>query len=135
VTKSLPAFIARTQFGQILERVSKRRERFLVTNNSAATVVILGMEGFLETVMKTPNPLAVLQQQAKRSASSKFTLKESKAEIAAFRREKKQRQAMTCTVVYDTNIVVSVALKPGSTPASPHELRPYPLLGCGVFWV
>jgi hypothetical protein len=36
VTKSLPAFIARTQFGQILERVSGNRERFLVTKKGEA---------------------------------------------------------------------------------------------------
>jgi hypothetical protein len=33
VTRSIPAFIARTQFGQILERVSKEKERILVTKN------------------------------------------------------------------------------------------------------
>jgi hypothetical protein len=31
MTKNIPAFIARTQFGQILERASKNNERFLVT--------------------------------------------------------------------------------------------------------
>jgi hypothetical protein len=31
MTKNVPAFIARTQFGQILERASKNNERFLVT--------------------------------------------------------------------------------------------------------
>ena len=31
MTKNVPAFIARTQFGQILERVSRNGERFVVT--------------------------------------------------------------------------------------------------------
>jgi prevent-host-death family protein len=48
VTKSLPGFIARTQFGQILERVSRNRERLLVTEKGEAKAVILGIEGFLQ---------------------------------------------------------------------------------------
>jgi hypothetical protein len=39
VTKSLPAFIARAQFGQILERVSGNRERFLVTKKGEAKAI------------------------------------------------------------------------------------------------
>ena len=36
MTKNIPAFIARTQFGQILDRVSKNNERFVVTNTALA---------------------------------------------------------------------------------------------------
>jgi prevent-host-death family protein len=64
VTQSLPVFIARTQFGQILERVSKSRQRFLVTKNGEATAVILGVEDFLEAVVKMPETLRALQKQA-----------------------------------------------------------------------
>ena len=93
VTKSLPAFIARTQFGQILERVSKHHDRFLVTKNGEATAVILGVEDFLAAVVHTPESLAALQRQVKQSGASRLTLEEIEAEIAAVRREKKPRQA------------------------------------------
>ena len=92
VTKTLPAFLARTQFGQILERVSKSRDRFLVTKNGEATAVILGVEDFLDAVVKTPDALKALQQQAKQSGASNLTLEEIEEEIAAVRREKKQRK-------------------------------------------
>ena len=95
VTKSLPVFIARTQFGQILERVSKDRQRFLVTKNGEATAVILGVEDFLETVMKTPETLRTLQKQAKQSDVSKLTLEDIEAEISAVRQEKKKRRAVS----------------------------------------
>ncbi len=55
MTKSVPAFIARTQFGQILNRVAQNRERFVVTRKGEATAVILGIEDFLQTVVK-PSP-------------------------------------------------------------------------------
>jgi len=92
VTKSLPAFIARTQFGQILERVSQKRERFLVTKKGEAKAVILGLEDFLQAVVKTPKSLAALQEQARKSGAGKLTLEEVEAEIAAVRREKARQK-------------------------------------------
>lgn len=93
VTKSLPAFIARTQFGQILERVSQKRERFLVTKKGEAKAVILGIEDFLQAVVKTPKALAALREQAKKSGADKLTLEEIEAQIAAVRRAKPRLKA------------------------------------------
>ena len=93
VTKSLPAFIARTQFGQILERVSQNRERFLVTKKGEAKAVILGIEDFLQAVVKTPKSLAALQEQAKKRGLDKLTLEEIEEEIAAVRRAKAPHKA------------------------------------------
>lgn len=90
VTKSLPAFIARTQFGQILERVSQNRERFLITKKGEPKAVILGVEDFLQAIVKTPKSLAALQKQAKKSGADKLTLEEIEGEIASVRRERKQ---------------------------------------------
>lgn len=92
VTKSLPAFLARTQFGQILTRVSENRERFLVTKNGEAKAVILGIEDFLAAVVKTPESLAALQAQALEQGTDKLTLEEIEAEIAAVRKPKTSRR-------------------------------------------
>jgi len=88
VTRSVPAFIARTQFGQILERVSEEKERILVTKNGEAKAVILGVEDFLQAVVKTPGSLRALQDEAKRSGVSKLTLEDIEAEIQAVRQAK-----------------------------------------------
>ena len=92
VTKSIPAFIARTQFGQILERVSAKRERFLVTKKGEAKAVILGVEDFLQAMVKAPEALAALQQQAKKAGTDMLTLEEIEAEIAAVRQKKAKRR-------------------------------------------
>ena len=92
VTKSVPAFIARTQFGQILERVSTNRERFLVTKNGEAKAVILGVEDFLHAMAKMPTSLAALQEQAKRGGADKLTIEEIEAEIAAVRQATSTRR-------------------------------------------
>lgn len=88
MTKSVPAFIARTQFGQILDRVTRNRERFVVTKKGEAAAVILGVEDFLHSVVKTPASMAALQAQARRSGADKLTLEEIEAEIAAVRQAK-----------------------------------------------
>jgi len=91
VTKSLPAFIARTQFGQILERVSGNRERFVVTKKGEAKAIILGVEDFLQAVVKIPPELAAIQADAKKRGVEKLTLEEIEKEIQAVRRTKRQQ--------------------------------------------
>ncbi len=94
MTRNIPAFLARTQFGQILERVSKDNERFVVTKKGEATAVILGVEDFLRATAQTPSSLAALQTQAKKSGAEKLTLEEIEEEIAAVRaKSKKQYEA------------------------------------------
>ncbi|MBI3327389.1 MAG: type II toxin-antitoxin system Phd/YefM family antitoxin [Nitrospinae bacterium] len=93
VTESIPACIARTQFGQILERVSRKRERFLVTKKGEAKAVVLGVEDFLQAIVKTPKSLAALQEQAQKSRASRLTLEEIEAEITAVRRAKARHKA------------------------------------------
>ena len=91
VTKSVPAFIARTQFGQILERVSSNRERFVVTRKGEAKAIILGVEDFLQAVVKIPPELAAIQADAKKRGVEKLTLEEIEKEIQAVRRTKRQQ--------------------------------------------
>src|SRR5262244_3902961 len=81
VTKSIPAFIARTQFGQILERVSGNRERFVVTKKGEAKAIILGVEDFLQAVVQIPPELAAIQAEAKKRGVDTLTLEEIEAEI------------------------------------------------------
>jgi len=85
MTKNVPAFIARTQFGQILERVADGKERFVVTKKGEAKAIILGIPDFLQATGETPASLAALQQQAKRSGADTLTLEEIEKEIAAVR--------------------------------------------------
>jgi prevent-host-death family protein len=85
VTKEISALIARTQLGQILERVKKNQDRFLISRNGEATAVILSVEDYLGNIVKQPKVLTKLQQQAKKAGTDKLTLEEIDAEIKAFR--------------------------------------------------
>jgi prevent-host-death family protein len=84
-TKNISALIARTQLGQILERVKKNQERFLISKKGEATAVILSVEDYLRSIVKQPEALTKLQKKAKRAGTDKLTLEDIDAEIKAFR--------------------------------------------------
>jgi len=88
MTKSVSALLARTQFGQILERVSHNEERFLVTKNGQAKAIILGIEDFMESIAQTPEALATLHEQAKKSGADRLSLEDIEQEIQAVRQLK-----------------------------------------------
>ena len=88
MTKQVSALLARTQFGQILERVSRNEERFLVTKNGQVKAVILGIEDFMESIAQTPETLATLQKQAQKSGAERLSLEDIEREIQAVRRLK-----------------------------------------------
>lgn len=85
VTKSISALIARTQLGQILERVSKDKARFLISKRGEAKAVILGVEDYLKNIVKQPEALTKLQKQAEKAGTNKLTLEEVDREIKVFR--------------------------------------------------
>jgi prevent-host-death family protein len=85
MTRNISALIARTQLGQILERVKKNQERFVITRKGEPTAVILSVEDYLRNVVKQPKVLTKLQQQAKKAGTAKLTIEEIDAEIKTFR--------------------------------------------------
>jgi prevent-host-death family protein len=86
VTKNISVLIARTQLGQILERVKKNQDRFLISKKGEATAVILSVEDYLKNIVKQPDVLTKLQEQAKKAGTDKFSLEDIDAEIKAFRK-------------------------------------------------
>ena len=86
VTKTVSALIARTQLGQILERVKKNQDRFLISKKGEATAVILSVEDYLKNIVKQPDVLTKLQKQAKKAGTNKLSLEDIDAEIKAFRK-------------------------------------------------
>ena len=86
MTKNISALIARTQLGQILERVKKNQDRFLISKKGEPTAVILSVEDYLRNIVKQPGVLTKLQKQAKKAGTDKLSLEDIDAEIKAFRK-------------------------------------------------
>ena len=92
MTKRITAVTARTQFGQIMDRAIEHNDRFLVERNGEPAVLILSVSDFVKTLAPAPDWLKDIQQDAKRKGLDKLTMTDIDAEIAATRRERRERQ-------------------------------------------
>jgi prevent-host-death family protein len=93
--KTVPALVARNEFGAILKRVKGNKERFVVSRKGEAAAVILGYEDFVRSILKIKEPviLRTIRKQAQRSGGSNLSLEEINAEIRAAREERKEKLA------------------------------------------
>lgn len=92
MTRKITAVAARTQFGQIIDRAVGHGERFLVERNGEPVVLILSLTDFVKTLAPAPNWLKDIQNHAKRHGLDKLTMDDIDAEIAATRRDRRERQ-------------------------------------------
>ena len=87
--KTISALTARTQFGQILKRVSEKGERFVVGRRGEPKAIIMGIADFIDTIAPSPKFLKEIWAEAKRKGLDELTMREIDAEIQAYRREKR----------------------------------------------
>ena len=87
--RRIDAHVARTQFGQIMDRAVEKNERFVVERRGQPAVVIMSVQDFIRTAAPPPDWLEKAWRGAKRRGLDKLTSADIDAEIAAYRREKK----------------------------------------------
>src|SRR3972149_11830428 len=87
------ALTARTQLGQIMRRAKQKDERFIVDRRGEPQVVILSIKDYINLIAPTPKWLRDIQEDAKQKGLHKLTMREIDAEIAAARREQRQKEA------------------------------------------
>ena len=85
------ALTARTQLGQIIKRTSKNNERFVVEHRGEPIVIIMSVKDYINTIAPTPDWLKDIGSEAKRKGLNKVSMRQIDAEIAAARRERRQR--------------------------------------------
>jgi prevent-host-death family protein len=91
VTKIVPAFTARTQFGQILRRVKQNKERFVIDKRGEPQAVIMSVEDYLRKIVKRPAAAATaLRREAKAKGLDQLSLREINLEIGRTRRERRR---------------------------------------------
>jgi len=89
MAKIIPALTARTQFGQILRRVKRNKERFIVGRRGEAQAVIMGVEDYLRNFAKRPRALAEIQEAAAAKGLDQLSLREINLEIRRSRRSRR----------------------------------------------
>ena len=85
--RRIDAHIARTQFGQIMDRAVTKNERFIVDRRGEPAVVIMSVQDFIRTAAPPPDWLQKAWSGAKRRGLDTLTIDDVKAEIKAHRRE------------------------------------------------
>ena len=90
MNRRVDAHIARTQFGQIMNRAVEHNERFVVDRRGEPTVVIMSVKDFIQTIAPPPKWLEKAWSGAEKRGVDKLTLAEINAEIKAARNEKKK---------------------------------------------
>ena len=91
MTRRITAVMARTQFGQIMDRAVENNDRFLVERNGEPAVLILSIAEYVKALAPAPDWLKDIQDDAKRKGLDKLTMADIDAEIAAARRERHER--------------------------------------------
>jgi prevent-host-death family protein len=87
VSRRIDAHIARTQFGQVMDRAVESNERFVVDRRGEPAVVILSVQDYLVNVASAPEWLREAWAGAKKRGLEKLTMEEIDAEIDAYRQE------------------------------------------------
>ncbi len=85
--RRIDAHIARTQFGQILDLVTKNNERFIVDRRGEPAVVIMSVQDFIRTAAPAPDWLEKAWSGAKQRGLDKLTPAEIDVEIAVGERD------------------------------------------------
>jgi prevent-host-death family protein len=91
MNNTVSALTARTQLGQIIRRATQNNERFVVDRRGEPAVIIMSVRDYINTIAPTPDWLKEIGEESKRKGLNKLTMRQINAEIAASRRERRQR--------------------------------------------
>jgi prevent-host-death family protein len=90
LNRRVDAHLARTQFGQIMDRAVENNERFVVERRGEPAVVIMSIQDFIRTAAPPPDWLEKAWNGAKKRGLDKLSAPDIDAEISAYRREKRR---------------------------------------------
>lgn len=91
MTRKINAVTARTQFGRVMDRAVDHNERFLIERNGEPAILILTVADFVRTLAPPPGWIQKAWDHSKRHGPDRLILEDTNAEIAATRRERRQR--------------------------------------------
>lgn len=91
VANVVSALTARARFGQIMKRASQKNERFVVGLRGTPSVIIMSITDYIDAVAPAPDWLKQIDVEAKRKGLNKLTMRQIDREIAAARRERRQK--------------------------------------------
>lgn len=91
--KVVTALTARTQFGQLMRRANDENARFIVGRRGEPKVVIMSIADYIKIAAPEPKVLTLIGEASKRKGTSRLTMRQIDAEIAAVRKAKRKHAA------------------------------------------
>ena len=88
--KSLASRTKPDKLSRMVRRASEREERFVV-EGGGKPVIIMSLLDYIRSIAPTHPALRAIREEAERNGSSKLSMREIDAEIAAHRREARAR--------------------------------------------
>jgi prevent-host-death family protein len=92
-TKRIPrvvtALTARTQLGQILRRVRKDKEKFVIEKRGEAQAIVICVEEYLRLFDQPVREFEAIRREAK--GLDQLTLRDTNREIKRYRRERQKK--------------------------------------------
>ncbi len=85
MNRRVDAHLARTQFGQIMDRAVENNERFVVERRGEPAVVIMSVQDFIRTTAPAPDWLEKAWKGAKKRGLDKLSTHQIEAEISSYR--------------------------------------------------
>ena len=87
VTNVVSAVEARTQFGQLLRRVTRNNERFVIDRRGEPQAIIMSLDDYIDAIAPEPDWLTKIGDASRRRGTDKLTMRSIGVEIAAARRQ------------------------------------------------
>jgi prevent-host-death family protein len=83
--------IAHAEFGKILRRVRRNRERFIIEQRGQPQAILMSLEDYIDTIAPPPDWLKEAWKASKEAGTDKMTLREIDAQISEVRGERQPR--------------------------------------------
>ena len=93
MSKVISTTTARSQFDQILRRAAKQQARFVIEDKGMPQAILIGIRDFIKMAAPEPKILKIIGEESKRKGTNKLTMRQIDAEIKAYRREKRLKNA------------------------------------------
>jgi prevent-host-death family protein len=87
----VPALTARTQFGQILSRVRKNNEKFVVEKRGEGQAVIISIEEYLRLFDQPVSEFEAMRREAKAKGLDQLKLRDINQVIKRYRRNRRKK--------------------------------------------
>lgn len=91
VERIVTALTARTQLGQILRRVRRDKEKFVVEKRGEAQAVILNVEEYLRLFARPVAEFEAVRREARAKGLDGLALRDINREITRYRRDRRKK--------------------------------------------